>query len=255
MPDRRPAARIVLIRHGESTFNATKVFTGLLDAPLSVRGRQQIATAAGLIAQAHLHPSRIISSPLQRAHDTAAGLQQLLAPRVPIETSWRLAERDYGCMTGVSKHECRQRWGDAAFFAWRRTMHGAPPPASEEQRSGWPHIPTVDLGPLVPGSSECLADVVERVRWLWADVSHSMWARPDSLITIVAHGNSLRALSLLIGRLSDEEVEGFNIPAAQPLVYEFDEPGDLQPRNRFGRYLDPATATIEAARVEAEGGT
>lgn len=253
--DPEPAAQILLIRHGESTFNAGQIFTGLLDVPLSDRGRHQITGAAALIAAAGLHPSRIISSPLLRAADTAIGLRQIVAPRVPIETTWRLAERDYGCMTGVAKHECRQRWGEDAFFTWRRTMHGAPPPADDDQRAGWPFPPSIDLGPLVPGGSECLADVVVRVRPLWDELSNSMWARPGALILVVAHGNSLRALSLLIGHLSDEQVERFNIPAGQPLVYEFDEPGSATPRHRFGRYLDPRTAAAEAAKVEAEGGT
>ncbi|SYZ32337.1 2,3-bisphosphoglycerate-dependent phosphoglycerate mutase [Propionibacterium australiense] len=242
---------LVLVRHGESVYNADQIFTGLLDVDLSERGVAQIGVAARLMADAGLHPRLVVASPLLRATRTAEGIQEVLCPEAALRLDWRLAERDYGCLTGVPKHECRARWGEEAFFTWRRTLTGRPPAATEEQRAGWP-TSSVELGPLVLGMSESLADVVERVRPFWAWLRGQL-ADGEGPVAVVAHGNSLRALCLLMGGVTAAEVERLNIPAAQPLVFETDEHGD--PLDRAGSYLDPATAQVEAARVAAEGGT
>ncbi|WP_316667722.1 2,3-bisphosphoglycerate-dependent phosphoglycerate mutase [uncultured Propionibacterium sp.] len=250
--DARYRRTLVLVRHGESCYNAEQIFTGLLDVDLSPRGSAQIGTASRLMADAGLRPRLMVTSPLLRASRTAEGIHRLLCPDAPLHVDWRLAERDYGCLTGVSKRECRSRWGEKAFFVWRRTLPGKPPAATEEQRVTWRGLDGAGLGPLRPGMSESLADVVERVRPLWARLRGRLVAA-EGPIAVVAHGNSLRALCLLICGLGAAEVERLNVPAAQPLVFRFGERGE--PLDRAGVYLDPDTARIEAARVAAEGGT
>lgn len=241
---------LVLVRHGESVYNADQIFTGLLDVDLSARGIAQIDVAARLMSDAGLRPRLLITSPLLRATRTAEGLRTALCPDAELCQDWRLAERDYGCLTGVPKHECRARWGEEAFFTWRRTLTGKPPPATAEQRAAW-RSGANGLGPLTLGMSESLADVVERVRPFWAALRERL-ASADDPIAVIAHGNSLRALCLLMSDLSATEVEHLNIPAAQPLVFRTDEHGDpVGP----GVYLDPVTAQAEAAKVAAEGGT
>ena len=250
--DARRRRVLVLVRHGESRYNAEQIFTGLLDVDLSARGHAQIAAAARLMADAGLRPRLVLTSPLLRAVRTAEGIRATLCPEAPLRESWRLAERDYGCLTGVSKRECRERWGDEAFFTWRRTLEGRPPAATAAQRASWRGLDGAGLGPLVPGGSESLADVVERVRPLWGRLLPALVAG-EGPIAVVAHGNSLRALVLLACGLGADEVERLNIPAAQPLVLEFDGRG--APLERAGHYLDPRTAEVEAGRVADEGGT
>ncbi|WP_040162426.1 2,3-bisphosphoglycerate-dependent phosphoglycerate mutase [Nigerium massiliense] len=245
---------LILLRHGESTFNATKTFTGLLDADLTPAGAAQVGEAARLVAEAGLTPSILATSPMRRALRTTTLFMDALglAPARAAVT-WRLSERDYGCLTGVPKAEARRRYGEDAFFTWRRTLHGRPPAASEEQRQSWTNPPPVaDHGPLTPGQGESLADVVERVRPLWEDVLAPQFRVRPASIAVVAHGNSLRALCAIISGLSETETEELNIPAGHPLVFDVVD-GAVQPRS--GVYLDAAIAHAAAAAVAAEGGT
>lgn len=248
---RDPRRTLALVRHGESVYNADQIFTGLLDVDLSERGVTQIGVAARLMADAGLRPRLLVSSPLLRAARTAEGIRAALCPEAALHRDWRLAERDYGCLTGVPKHECRERWGEEAFFTWRRTLTGKPPAATDEQRAAW-RAGAAELGPLVLGMSESLADVADRVRPFWTQLRERL-AAASGPIAVIAHGNSLRALCLLMCELTAAEVERLNIPAAQPLVFQTDECGD--PLDRSGVYLDPDTAMAEAAKVAAEGGT
>lgn len=246
---------MVLLRHGESEFNAAQVFTGLLDASLTPEGIAQVGIAARLIKEAGLHPDLLVTSPMLRAHQTIDALTHLL----PLEhlraietvTTWRLAERDYGCLTGLSKAECRRRYGEEAFFTWRRTMHGRPPAASAAQRATWVDPPPLrDSGPLVAGDGESLADVVDRVLPVWQETLQPA-AAGGGTVLVVAHGNTLRALAAAVGRYTDREVEDLNIPAGHPLVVEVAPDGTPSP----GRYLDGVAARLAAAAVAAEGGT
>lgn len=247
------AGTLVLLRHGESTYNATSTFTGLLDVGLTRDGERQVAIAANLMRAEGILPDLVINSPMRRAHRTTELLLGHLGVDVPVETTWRLAERDYGCLTGVSKAEAVARYGEAAFFRWRRTLHGRPPAASAEQRATWVDPPPLtDLGPLVAGAGESLHDVVVRVRPLWEEELRERLT-DGATVAVVAHGNTLRALIAVIDALTDPEIEDLNIPAGHPLTYDVDHLGHARPRG--GRYLDDAAAAVAAARVAAEGGT
>lgn len=243
---------LLLLRHGESLFNATSRFTGLLDVGLTRAGEKQVGEAARLVREAGLIPDVLIRSPMWRAIRTADLLVRHLGIDVPVETTWRLAERDYGCLTGISKAEARARYGKEAFFTWRRTMNGRPPAAAPDQVASWADpSPVADSGPLRAGSGESLHDVVERVRPLW-DVLRARLAAGECIF-MVSHGNTLRALCTVMVGLSDTETEQLNIPAGHPLVFSVDPERRVSPRE--GCYLDHAAAADAAAKVAAEGGT
>lgn len=247
MPDQPDSTgELVLVRHGESTFNAEQRFTGLLDVPLSPRGLQQCREAAELLIAEQIQPDRLITTPLQRAWRTA----EVIAERLglpPAVRDWRLAERDYGALTNVAKRQARQMLGEEAFFRLRRTMDGKPPPADAEQVAGWAGLVATGLGPLRPGMSESLREVIDRIRPMWQELQPEL--ATGHHVLLVGHGNSLRAVCALVEQLPDEQVERLNLPTGQPLVYSFGRHGPT------ARYLDPHTAYRRAAVVAAEGGT
>lgn len=245
---------LLLLRHGLSHFNYASTFTGLLDVGLTASGESQVGVAAALIRAAGLHPDLIVRSPMLRAIRTAGLLiGHLGLSGVPVETTWRLCERDYGCLTGVSKKAARTRYGEEAFFTWRRTMHGRPPAASPEQVQSWSvFAPVNDCGPLSLGMGESLHDVVDRVRPLWEDRLRGLLAG-GACVFVISHGNTLRALCSAMAGLTDAETEDLNIPAGHPLVFRVDAAGEIHPR--FGVYLDDVAAQVEVAKVAAEGGT
>ncbi len=223
---------VVLLRHGESTFNASQVFTGLLDAGLTDAGAAQLAVAAGLCRAAGILPTVVLTSPMRRAlRTTELFCEGLGLPPAHAAVTWRLCERDYGCLTGMAKADARETYGEDAFFTWRRTIDGRP---------------------IVPGSGEALADVIERGRPLWEDVLAPHLARTGETVVVIAHGNSLRALCHLVFGLGEAETENLNIPAGHPLVFTLE--GGV-PAPRLGRYLDEASAHRAADAVAAEGGT
>lgn len=242
---------LVLLRHGESTFNAARVFTGLLDADLTPAGEAQVGVAASLIADAGLRPEVLVTSPMRRASRTAELLFGALGLVPETIVSWRLVERDYGCLTRVSKADARRQYGEESFFAWRRTVRGRPPAASAAQRASWVDPPPVaESGPLVPGCGESLADVVERVLPVWEDLLLPR-LRAGETVAVVSHGNTLRALVTDMLGLPDVDAEHLNIPAGHPLVFQVSPDG----RVGGGRYLDSGAAAVATAAVAAEGGT
>lgn len=244
---------LVLLRHGESVHNAAQVFTGLLDVGLTERGREQAADAARLLVADGLRPDVVVTSPMVRTRRTAevvidvAGLDG-----VPVERTWRLAERDYGSLTDVPKAVARERYGPERFITVRRTLDGTPAPASAAQVAAFgPVYREPGSGLPEPGAGESLRDVVGRVRPCWESVRARV--RAGERVLVVGHGNSLRALCTLVDGLAPEEVVDLNLPPAQPLRYDVDGTGAFIPRG--GRYLDPATAHAHAARIAHEGGT
>lgn len=247
MPECTPRiGELVLVRHGESSFNAEQRFTGLLDVPLTEHGVEQCHEAADLLFEEGIHPEHVVTTPLQRAHHTAQVIVERLG--LPVATrDWRLAERDYGWLTNLPKSLVRQIFGEEAFFEWRRTLDGKPPAAPAPLVKSWGELAQTDLGPLRPGMSESLREVIARVRPAWLELKQEIGAGRHVLV--VAHGNSLRALCALVEQLDDEQIERLNLPSGQPLVYTF---VDGVPS---GRYLDPHTAHARAAAVAAEGGT
>lgn len=241
------------MRHGESVFNAAHVFTGLLDVALSPRGAEQARAAARLLRAEGLVPGRIWTSPMQRAAETTRLVRAELGSDddVPLTSTWRLAERDYGSLTGVPKVEARERYGPEGYITVRRTLDGSPGSAPAGHAATWTVPPYTEPGSGLPepGAGETLRDVVARVAPLWPEVRDAVVG--GQAVLVVAHGNSLRALCSVIDDLTPREVQDLNIPPAQPLVYRWD--GErLVPRG--GRYLDPgAFAAVE--QIAREGGT
>lgn len=247
---------LVLLRHGQSTYNAERRFTGLLDPDLSSRGVEEARRAAAELDDAGLVPGVVLSSPLRRGRRTTELVLTSLRERgraVPDpQLVWALAERHYGAWTGRLKEDLRRDVGPDAFHTLRRCYDGAPPPTGPD------HPCLADLGPALAHlpdaarrGTEALADVVERVRPFWHGEVTGLLAAGRTVL-VVAHGNSLRALCAVVDGLSPEEVEELNLPTGQPLVYRV---RDGAPSPRGGSYLDAATARAAAAAVAAEGGT
>lgn len=241
---------LMLLRHGETTFNAASVFTGLLDAPLAPSGEAQVAVAGSLIAAEGLVPDVVWQSTMRRATHTTELLLGESSQQVEVRSTWRLVERGYGCLTGLSKAAARHRYGDEDFFTWRRTVGGRPPSASPEQVAGWiDPAPVMERGTLDAGVGESLADVAIRVLPFWQEAIEPPLAG-GATIFVVAHGNTLRALASVVFGLPDQQVEHLNIPAGHPLLVPV-----TAGRLGIPRYLDPDAAGVAAARVAAEGGT
>lgn len=245
---------LVLLRHGESILNAQGRFTGLLDPPLTHAGRAEAEAAAGLIGAAGLRPEAVFTSTLARARETARiVLAGLAAPEATVEQAWELNERSYGSLTGLSRARALAELGEARFTRWRRSWHGAPPPMAREELEALRASPA--LAGLPPGAvpaTESLRDVAWRVGGFWRARLAPALHRHRAVLA-VAHGNTLRALCLLLDGLDPEEVAALNIPTGQPLVYRFDE--GMAPTVRGGTYLDPAAALAGAERIAAQGGT
>ena len=242
---------LMLLRHGETTFNAAQVFTGLLDADLAPSGEAQMRIAARLIAAEGLVPEVLWQSTMRRAaRTTELLLGHLGRPDVPVHASWRLVERGYGCFTGLGKAEARHRYGEELFFQWRRTVHGRPPAAEPDVVDTWTDpAPVAERGPLDAGAGESLADVATRVLPFWRGTIEPLLADGQTVF-VVSHGNTLRALASVVFDLPDERVEHLNIPAGHPLVVTFADGTLGRPR-----YLDADTARAAADAVAAEGGT
>lgn len=248
---------LLLVRHGESTANAAGAFTGLRDVDLSPHGVEQSHQAAALVAAAGLRPDVVYTSRMLRARRTAGlVLHDLGAVDAPLVSTWRLNERDYGLLMGMSKAEVRERFGPEAFHSWRRTLHGTPPPMPPERRGELGLVPSdrdpADPQPPGAGEGESLEDVVHRIRPLWEGEILPR-AGAGACVLVVAHGNSLRALSAIIDSLDDAELEELNLPTAQPVMYDVGPSGIATPRG--GRFLDPDTAVVAAIRIMFEGGT
>ncbi|MEJ5914747.1 2,3-bisphosphoglycerate-dependent phosphoglycerate mutase [Pseudokineococcus sp. 1T1Z-3] len=261
-PDDADGGVLVLLRHGQSTFNAEQRFTGLLDPGLTARGEAEARRAAAELLDAGLVPDVVLTSPLRRARRTTDLVLAGLAGGRPAEGGavvprpeevWALAERHYGAWSGRLKAPLRAEAGPEDFHALRRRLSGAPPPAGP----GHERLP--DLAPALahlPAARargvESLADVVARVEPAWRPRVPDLLAAGHTVL-VVAHGNSLRAVCVVVDDLSPVEVEALDLPTGHPLVYRADGAGHLTPRG--GTYLDAETARRAAEAVAAEGGT
>jgi len=256
----------VLLRHGESTANASGLFTGILDAPLSDQGAAEARSAAELLATAGLHPDAVFNSAPQRARRTAEILVEELRPRPASPLAdWRLNERNYGALTGRSKADVRAEFGEAQFLAWRRSVNTAPPPLADEAFAAARDSPLFrGLPAEALTRTEALSQVMARVGRFHAEQVVPR-LRLGQTVLVVAHGNSLRAYCALLDGLDDHAIHRLNLPTGHPLVYRFTEtdlaelPGSMAyPRLRLssgGHYLDEAGALPAAARLTADGGT
>jgi len=242
---------LVLLRHGESEWNAKNLFTGWVDVPLNDKGRAEGVRAGELMRDEGLEPDVVHTSLLRRAINTAVvALDVVDRHWIPVRRSWRLNERHYGALQGKNKKETLEQYGEEQFMLWRRSFDVPPPPLdddSEWSQAGLPQY--ADLGDELP-RTECLKDVIARFLPYW-ESSIVPDLRAGKTVLVAAHGNSLRALVKHLDAISDEDIAGLNIPTGMPLVYELDE--RLQPTVPGGRYLDPDAAAAAAAAVANQG--
>lgn len=241
---------LVLLRHGESEWNASNQFTGWVDVRLTEKGVGEGKRAGELLREQGVLPDVVFTSVLRRAISTA-NLALDAADRhwIPVVRDWRLNERHYGSLQGLNKAQTKDKYGDEQFMLWRRSYDTPPPPievGSEFAQDGDPRYAGID----VP-TTECLLDVVKRMIPYWeSDIVPEL--RAGKTVLVAAHGNSLRALVKHLDGISDDDIAGLNIPTGIPLVYRFDESGLVA--NPGGTYLDPEAAAAGAAAVANQGG-
>lgn len=244
--------KLILVRHGQSIWNAENLFTGWYDADLSDLGRQEAAQAGRELLAEKIEPHIAFTSVLKRAIRT---LWQILDTTermwIPVERSWRLNERHYGALQGLNKAQTVAQHGEAQVKIWRRSYDIPPPPLALDD----PRHPRFDTryagldASLLP-SSESLKDTLARVLPFW-ESRIVPELRSSKNVLIVAHGNSLRALVKMLDMMSEQDIVEFNIPTGIPMLYDLDE--QIQPVNR--RFLrDPLAlaAAQEAVRRQTE---
>ncbi|GAA4708802.1 phosphoglyceromutase [Nocardioides conyzicola] len=242
---------LVLLRHGESEWNAKNLFTGWVDVPLNDKGRAEGIRAGELLRDAGVLPDVVHTSLLRRAINTAATALDVADRHwIPVKRSWRLNERHYGALQGKNKKETLDAYGEEQFMLWRRSFDVPPPPLDDDSEFSQAREPQyADLGDDLP-RTECLKDVIVRFLPYWESA-----IVPDlqagKTVLVAAHGNSLRALVKHLDGISDEDIAGLNIPTGMPLVYELDE--SLKPTVAGGTYLDPEAAAAAAAAVANQG--
>jgi len=243
---------LVLLRHGESDWNAQGLFTGWVDVGLSAKGEREAEYGGRLLAEAGIQPDVVHTSVLRRAIQTAnIALEAADLQWLPVRRSWRLNERHYGALQGKNKSQTRQEFGDEQFMLWRRSYDVPPPPIADDDPYSQADDPRYAGMPreLVP-KSECLKDVVERLLPYWYDAIAADLAGGRTVL-IAAHGNSLRALVKHLDGISDDDIAALNLPTGIPLVYELDD--DFGVITPGGRYLDPEAATESAQAVAQQG--
>ncbi len=244
---------LVLLRHGESEWNAKNLFTGWVDVDLNARGEAEARRGGDLLLSHNLLPDVVHTSLLRRAIRTAE-LALHAADRhwIPVRRSWRLNERHYGALQGKNKKQTLETYGEEQFMLWRRS-YDVPPPAiaddDEFSQVGQPRY--ADLPDELQPRSECLKDVLERALPYWYDA-----IVPDLLVgrtvLVAAHGNSLRAIVKHLDGISDTAIAALNIPTGIPLRYDLD-PHTLRPVTLGGTYLDPEAAAEAALAVANQG--
>lgn len=244
---------LVLLRHGESDWNAKNLFTGWVDVDLTDKGITEARRGGRLLAEHDLLPDVLYTSLLRRAITTAnLALDEADRHWIPVHRDWRLNERHYGALQGKDKAQTKAEFGEDQFMLWRRSYDTPPPPiepGSEFSQDADPRYADVDPLPM----TECLKDVVARMLpYFEEDISADL--RAGKNVLVAAHGNSLRALVKHLDVISDEEIAGVNIPTGIPLRYDLVETdGVLSPAKAGGEYLDPEAAAAGAAAVAGQG--
>ena len=243
--------RLVLIRHGESTWNLENRFTGWTDVDLTPTGVEQAQNAGRLLKAEGYRFDLAYTSMLKRATRTLWHcLDQMDCTWLPVVHSWRLNERHYGALQGLNKADTARQYGEQQVLVWRRSFD-VPPPALEASdprcERGDPRYAKLAAGQ-VP-LTECLKDTVERVMPFWQE-SVAPALRAGKRPVIAAHGNSIRALVKYLDNVGDDDIVGVNIPNGIPLIYELD--AELKPIRHY--YLGDAQAAAEAAKAVASQG-
>jgi len=243
--------KLVLIRHGESTWNLENRFTGWTDVDLTPTGVSQAMSAGKLLKAEGYEFDLAYTSVLKRAiHTLWYALDEMDRTWLPVVKSWRLNERHYGGLQGLNKADMAKQYGDEQVLVWRRS-YDTPPPALEptDTRSERGDRRYAGLAPAQIPLTECLKDTVARVIPFWNDtIAPSI--RSGQRVVIAAHGNSIRALVKYLDGIADDAIVGVNIPNGIPLVYELDD--DLKPIRHY--YLGDAEAAAKAAAAVASQG-
>jgi 2,3-bisphosphoglycerate-dependent phosphoglycerate mutase len=243
--------KLVLIRHGESTWNLENRFTGWTDVGLTATGIAQAQNAGRLLKAEGFQFDVAYTSVLKRAIRTLyLALEEMDATWLPVVKSWRLNERHYGGLQGLNKADMAKQYGDEQVLIWRRS-YDTPPPVLEahDPRSERSDPRYARLDPAQVPLTECLKDTVDRVMPFWNE-SMAPAIKAGKRIVVAAHGNSIRALVKYLDNIGDDEIVGVNIPNGIPLVYELDD--NLKPIRHY--YLGDAEAAAKAAAAVASQG-
>jgi 2,3-bisphosphoglycerate-dependent phosphoglycerate mutase len=243
---------LVLLRHGESEWNAKNLFTGWVDVDLTAKGEDEARRGGVLIKESGLELDVVHTSVLRRAIRTSEiALHAADRHWIPVKRSWRLNERHYGALQGKDKKQTLQEYGEEQFMLWRRS-YDTPPPAIDvdDEYSQFNDPRYAGLPPELKPRTECLKDVLERALPYWYDqIVPDL--RVGKTVLVAAHGNSLRAIVKHLDQISDEAIAKLNIPTGIPLRYDLD--ADLRPVTAGGQYLDPEAAVEAAAAVANQG--
>ena len=244
--------KLILVRHGQSTWNLENLFTGWTDVDLSAQGRAEALAAGQELLKEHLAADIAFTSVLKRAIRTLwIMLDEMDRMWIPVERSWRLNERHYGALQGLDKAQTAAQHGEAQVRIWRRSYDIAPPPLAVDDRRHPRFDPRyAGIDPQQLPASESLKDTLERVLPFWhARIAPEL--RAGANVLVVAHGNSLRAMVKMLDDVGESAITELNIPTGVPLLYELDS--ELQPRG--SRYLgDPAAiaAATEAVKRQTD---
>ena len=242
---------LILLRHGESEWNAKNLFTGWVDVRLSEKGEAEAKRGGELLLSRSLLPNVVHTSLLRRAiHTSQLALDAADRHWIPVRRSWRLNERHYGALQGKDKAQTLAEYGEEQFQLWRRSFDVPPPPIDDNDEFSQKNDPRyADLGASLP-KTECLKDVIERMIPYWTEsIIPDLKAHKTVLVT--AHGNSLRALVKHLDGISDADIAGLSIPTGIPLLYELNE--SFMPVKTGGEYLDPDAAKEAIQAVANQG--
>jgi 2,3-bisphosphoglycerate-dependent phosphoglycerate mutase len=243
--------QLILLRHGESEWNAKNLFTGWVDVRLSSKGEEEARRGGALLAERGLLPDLLHTSVLRRAiHTSQIALDACDRHWIPVKRSWRLNERHYGALQGKDKAQTLAQYGEEQFALWRRSFD-VPPPAIDDndEFSQAKDVRYAELGSSAP-KTECLKDVIQRMLPYWQE-SIVPGLKEGKRVLVTAHGNSLRALVKHLDGISDADIAGLNIPTGIPLYYQLDS--NLKPIVKGGEYLDPAAAAAAITAVANQG--
>jgi 2,3-bisphosphoglycerate-dependent phosphoglycerate mutase len=242
---------LILLRHGESDWNAKNLFTGWVDVGLTEKGQAEAVRGGGQLREAGLLADVVHTSVLRRAISTACiSLDAADRHWIPVRRSWRLNERHYGALQGKDKKQTLEEYGEEQFMLWRRSFDVPPPLIDDDDEFSQVGDPRyADLGSEMP-RTECLKDVIERMLPYWeSGIVPDL--KDGKTVLVAAHGNSLRGIVKHLDQISDEDIVGLNIPTGMPLVYRLDD--DMRPTVPGGEYLDPEAAAAAAAAVASQG--